>query len=134
MLTQHPELFHAAIAAVPVLDLLRPDLLSYGGGEVGAAIFGSLHDPAERSFMEKTSPYQNLGYTRNFPAPLLVTSTQDISVYPAHARRFAAKLDSLGMPFYFYETAEGGHQVYATAQQEAEYEALLFTYLAKRLM
>lgn len=134
MLTQHPELFNAAVAAVPVLDLLRPDLLSYGGGEVGAAIYGSLQNPAERSFMEKTSPYQNLRYTRNFPAPLLVTSTQDTSVYPAHARKFAAKLDSLGMPFYFYETAEGGHQVYVGARQEAEYEALLFTYLAKQLM
>jgi len=55
-------------------------------------------------------------------------------VFPGQPRRFAEKLRSLGIPFYFYENDEGGHGMYITPQDQAKYYALFYTYLARRLM
>ncbi|MEI9964203.1 MAG: prolyl oligopeptidase family serine peptidase [Caulobacteraceae bacterium] len=39
----------------------------------------------------------------------MVTSTKDDRVSPAHARKFAARLEAMGLPFLYYENIEGGH-------------------------
>jgi prolyl oligopeptidase len=103
MLTQHSDLFAAVVLKAPVLDLLRMDLLA-GGAGVRAREYGSLSVPAERTFLERTSPFQNLDAHRRPPKPLLIASSTDETVSAAHARRFAAKMNSLDMPFLYYET------------------------------
>lgn len=132
MLTQRPDLFNAAVVEVPVLDLLDDNLL--GGRARFAVELGSLDIPEERAFLERTSPYQNLRKRDDFPVPFLVTSTTDEKAHPAFARKFGAKMEALGMPFLYYESAEGGHNVWSTPQQHAMYEALFYTYLAQQLM
>jgi prolyl oligopeptidase len=133
MLTKHPEMFGAAIAEVPLLDLLRTDLLL--SGSAMATEFGSLHVPDERKFLEETSPFQNLRPNENFPVPLLMTTTSDDNVHPANARRFAARMADLNMPFLYYESAEGGHAGSGapTPEDRASHDALVYTYLARQL-
>jgi prolyl oligopeptidase len=133
MITQYPELFHAAVLEAPPTDFLRGDLWQGGiGGH--ADEFGSMSIPAERVFMERTSPFQNVPRNVPFPDPFILTSTTDDQVPRALPRRFAAKLESLGLPYLFLETAEGGHGLAVTPQEHAEVDAMIYTYLARRLM
>lgn len=132
MLTQHPELFNAAVVQVPLLDMLRFHKLLAGASWV--AEYGSPDVPEERAFLETISPYQNLRKRAQFPVPFIVTSTKDDRVHPGHARKFAAKLDELGLPFLYYENIDGGHSAAANQQEAAKRRALEFTYLSQQLM
>jgi prolyl oligopeptidase len=131
-ITQRPELFSAAVIQVGVLDLLRYHKLHVGAGFVWE--WGSPDIPAERAFLERTSPYHNLTKRSDFPKPFLLTSTKDDRVHPGHSRKFAAKLESLHMPFLLYESREGGHFLSSTPQERAMIDALIFTYLQQQLM
>lgn len=132
MLTQHPELFNAAVVQVPLLDMLRFHKLLAGASWV--AEYGSPDVPEERAFLETISPYQNLRKRADFPVPFIVTSTKDDRVHPGHARKFAAKLEELGLPYLYYENVDGGHSAAANQQEAARRRALEFTYLAQQLM
>ena len=68
-----------------------------------------------------------------FPIPFIKTATDD-NVRPSAARKYAAKLASFGMASHFYETAGGQHALSDTPQDAAYYDAMLYTYLADRLM
>lgn len=131
MLSQRPELFHAAVAKVPLLDLLRWDLLR--GGAYTANEFGSLEHAEERAFLERTSPYHNLRMRPNHPVPLLITATNDDNVHPAQARKYAARMQELGMQFLYYESEEGGHGASLTPAGRALNEAIEFVYLTRTL-
>lgn len=132
LLTQHPELFNAAVVQVPLLDMLRFHKLLAGASWV--AEYGSPDVPEERAFLETISPYQNLRKRSDFPMPFIVTSTKDDRVHPGHARKFAAKLEELGLPYLYYENIDGGHSAAANQQEAAKRRALEFTYLAQQLM
>ena len=58
---QHPDLWHAALIEVPLLDMIRISKIAAGASWEGE--YGSIEDPAIRAFWEKTSPYQNLQRT-----------------------------------------------------------------------
>jgi prolyl oligopeptidase len=132
MLTQRPELFHAAVVQVPLLDMLRFDKLLAGASWVDE--YGSPQVPQERAWLEKMSPYQNLHYRKDFPEVFILTSTKDDRVHPGHARKYAAKLESLHMPFLYYENTAGGHSAAADLRERARRLALEFVYLSERLM
>lgn len=132
MLNQRPELFNAAVVQVPLLDMLRYDQLLAGAS--WADEYGSPTVPEERAFLERLSPYHNLERRADFPTPFIVTSTKDDRVHPGHARKYAARLEALGMPFYYYENIDGGHSAAANLQEEARRRALEFTYLTRQLM
>jgi prolyl oligopeptidase len=131
MLTQRPELFGAAVVQVPLLDMLRYHLLLAGASWVDE--YGSPDVPEERAWLEQLSPFHRLGKRADFPKPFFVTSTKDDRVHPAHARKFAAKMASLGMPFYYYENIDGGHSAAANLRERAKRQALEFTYLWREL-
>jgi prolyl oligopeptidase len=131
MLTQRPELFGAAVVQVPLLDMLRYHKLLAGASWVDE--YGSPDIPEERAWLERLSPYQNLAKREGSPEPFLLTSTKDDRVHPGHARKYAAKMESLGMPFYYYENIEGGHSAAANLRERAKRQALEFTYLARKL-
>jgi prolyl oligopeptidase len=132
MLTQRPELFNAAVVQVPLLDMLRYHQLLAGASWVDE--YGSPEVPEERQWLRKLSPYHNLVRRDDFPLPFILTSTKDDRVHPGHARKYAAKLASLDMPFLYYENIDGGHSAAANLQERAKRQALEFTYLAQRLM
>jgi prolyl oligopeptidase len=131
-MTQHPDLFHAVDIQVPLLDMLRFEQIDAGASWVGE--YGSVSNPDERAFWERTSPYQNLKEGVQYPEPLIWTTTKDDRVGPQHARKFAAKMAALGDPYLFYEVIEGGHGSGANLRERAHTSALEFTYFAKKLM
>jgi prolyl oligopeptidase len=132
MLTQRPELFRAAVVQVPLLDMLRFDQLLAGASWVDE--YGSPQVPQERAWLEKMSPYQNLHFRKDYPQVFILTSTKDDRVHPGHARKYAAKLESLHMPFLYYENVEGGHSAAADLRERARRLALEFVYLSERLI
>lgn len=131
MLTQRPELWKAAVVQVPLLDMLRYHLLLAGASWVDE--YGSPDVPEERAFLERISPYRNLRAGAKYPVPFFVTSTKDDRVHPGHARKMAARMQELGLPFYYYEKIEGGHAAAADQRERARRIALEFTYLSRQL-
>lgn len=132
MLTQRPDLFNAVVVQVPLLDMLRYDKLLAGASWVDE--YGSPDIPNERAWLERLSPYHNLRKRTDMPEPLIVTSTKDDRVHPGHARKFAAKMDELGMPYLYYENIDGGHSAAANLVEAAKRRAIEFTYLTEKLM
>jgi prolyl oligopeptidase len=131
--TQHPELWHAVIIDVPLLDMIRISKIAAGASWEGE--YGSVdNDPAVRAFWEKTSPYQNLRKGVAYPMPFIFTTTKDDRVGPQHARKFAARMEEMGLPFYYYENTEGGHAAGANLRQSAHTQALEMVYLTRKLM
>lgn len=133
VINRRPEIFGAAVLRVPLLDQFRMDL-AMGTPGSSHAEFGSPHEPAGLVFLQRTSPFQNLERRSGFPAPLIITAANDQNVFPAQARRFAAKMERLGMPFYFYEAPEGGHAAAAGRVEQARLDVLIFSYLDQQLM
>lgn len=52
---------------------------------------------------------------------------------PQHARKFAAKLASMGIPYLFYEVIEGGHGSGANIAEQSLTTALAMTYFSRQL-
>ncbi len=131
-LEQHPELWNAVVIQVPLLDMLRFTKIGAGASWVGE--YGSPDIPEERAFLASISPYHNLRPGVRYPEPFLVTSTKDDRVSPAHARKMAAKMQAMGLPFLYYENIEGGHAASANQHEAAHRVSLEMTYLTRKLM
>ncbi len=130
--TEHPELWHAAVIEVPLLDMMNFETMAAGASWTGE--YGSDRDPSVRAFWAKTSPLQNLRAGVDYPEPFLFTTTKDDRVGPVHARRFAWRLTQLKRPFLYYEDIEGGHAAGANLEEAATERALVYTYLARQLI
>ena len=131
--TQRPDLWNAVIIDVPLLDMIRIGKIAAGASWQGE--YGDVNaDPAVMAFWRKTSPYDNLRTGVKYPEPFIFTTTKDDRVGPQHARKFAARMEEMGLPFYFYENTEGGHGAGADLKQQAHTQALEMTYLQKKLM
>jgi len=131
-MTQHPDLWRAVDIQVPLLDMLRFEQIDAGMSWVGE--YGSVSNPAERAFLASISPYQNLKAGVKYPEPLIWTTTKDDRVGPQHARKFAAKMAAMNLPYLFYEVTEGGHGSGANLKQQAHTTALEYTYFVRQLM
>jgi len=55
-------------------------------------------------------------------------------VGPVHARKFAARMEEFGKPFYYDEIIEGGHAAGADLKEKARTWAIQYTYLTEKLM
>lgn len=130
--TQHPELWNAVDIEVPLLDMLRFEKIQAGASWVGE--YGSVANPDERAFLASISPYNNLKPGVTYPKPFIWTTTKDDRVGPQHARKFAAKLASMSIPYLFYEVIEGGHGSGANIAEQSFTTALGMTYFTQQLM
>lgn len=128
---QHPDLWGAIDMQVPLLDMLAYEHIAAGSSWVGE--YGSVSNPDERAFLASISPYNNVKPGVQYPEPLIWTTTKDDRVGPQHARKFAAKLASLGLPYFFYEVIEGGHGAGATLAEKAAMTAREYAYFARKL-
>jgi prolyl oligopeptidase len=131
-MTQHPGMWHAVAIMVPLLDMLRFEKIAAGSSWV--AEYGSVSVPTERQFLASISPYNQLRPDVNYPEPYIYTTTKDDRVGPVHARKFAARMEEFGKPFFYQEITEGGHGPGANLRQEAASNAMLWTYFNKKLM
>ncbi|HEX6135181.1 MAG TPA: prolyl oligopeptidase family serine peptidase [Longimicrobiales bacterium] len=130
-MTQHPELFNAAVIQVPLFDMLRFHKLPPGASWM--AEYGNPDIPEQRAWIEKYSPYQAIKPGQKYPEAFIHTSTKDDRVHPGHARKAVARLEELGYPVLFYENTDGGHSAAANLKETAKRLALEYTYLTRKL-
>jgi prolyl oligopeptidase len=131
-MVQQPQLWGAVTIQVPLLDMVRYEQIAAGASWVDE--YGSVAVPAERAFLERISPYQQLKRGAKYPEPYIWTTTKDDRVGPQHARKFAARMKEYGLPYLFYEDTAGGHSGDADIKQGARLQALQMVYFAQKLM
>ncbi len=111
--TQRPELWTAAISAVPLCDMLRYQnflLAKYWVPEYGAS-----DDAAAYKWLRAYSPYQNGKKGTKYPSVLFTAGENDSRVHPLHARKMAAMLqamsgsDPTAEPILLYVDRDAGH-------------------------
>jgi prolyl oligopeptidase len=91
-ITQHPELFGAAIAEVGVMDMLRFHRFTIGWG--WTSDYGSPDDPDQFRTLLAYSPLHNIRPGAAYPATLVTTGDHDDRVVPGHSFKFAAALQA----------------------------------------
>jgi len=131
-MTQHPGLWNAVVIESPLIDMLRYHRLPAGASWVGE--YGDPEVPEDYAFIARYSAYQNLKAGTEYPEAYITTNTRDDRVHPGHARKFAAALEALGVPYIYYEPAAGGHANDADPQLNAARWARHSVYLMQRLM
>ena len=90
-LTQHPELFGAAVPEVGVMDMLRFHRFTIGWG--WTSDYGSADDPEQFQTLLAYSPLHNVR-PADYPPTLLTTADHDDRVVPGHTLKFAAALQA----------------------------------------
>ena len=130
-ITQHPDLYRAAIIGSPLFDMKRYSKLLAGASWIDE--YGDPDKPADWAFMSKYSPYQAVRQGVRYPATFFYLSTKDDRVHPGHARKAAAKLQDYGNTVYYHEYLEGGHSVGADREEDAVRAALLSAFLTKEV-
>lgn len=91
-ITQHPELFGAAVADVGVFDMLRFHRFTIGWA--WKSDFGDPDDPEQYRWVRAYSPLHNVHPGLRYPPILLTTSDHDDRVIPGHSFKFAATLQA----------------------------------------
>jgi prolyl oligopeptidase len=112
-ITRRPELYRAAIVAVPLLDMLRYErflMARYWVPEYGAAT-----DPAQYRWLAGYSPYHRVRTGVRYPAVFLSAGENDARVHPMHARKMTARLQAVAAgveaarPVLLWIDREAGH-------------------------
>jgi prolyl oligopeptidase len=125
-LTQRPDLLDGALIGYPVLDMLRFHKLHIG--KAWAPEYGDPDNPKDERFLAKYSPYHNLT-KRKYPPVMLYTGLHDDRVHPAHAFKFAAKLEEANAKCLLRVETKSGHAGATPATRVAEYaDIMAFVY------
>jgi prolyl oligopeptidase len=90
--TQHPDLFGAALAEVGVMDMLRFHRFTIGWG--WTSDFGSPDDPDDYRTIYAYSPLHNIRPGTAYPPTIITTGDHDDRVVPGHSFKFAAALQA----------------------------------------
>ena len=91
-LTQHPELFGAAVAEVGVFDMLRFHKFTIGWAWMSD--YGDPDDPEHYRWLRRYSPLHNVRQGTRYPATMMMTGDHDDRVVPAHSFKFTAALQA----------------------------------------
>jgi len=129
--TQRPDLFGAAVSAVPLLDMRGYTRLQAGASWIDE--YGDPDKPEDWAYISHYSPYQNVFPGRRYPPVLFTTTTHDDRVGPVHARKMQARMQSMGYRTYLFENTEGGHGAGVTPEQEALMYTSVYAFLWKEL-
>jgi prolyl oligopeptidase len=92
VITQRPDLFHAAICGVPLTDMIRYHLFRIA--RLWTPEYGTAEDPEQFKFLYAYSPYHQVRDRVAYPATLVFTAESDSRVDPLHARKFVARLQA----------------------------------------
>jgi prolyl oligopeptidase len=111
-LTQHPELFGAAVPEVGVMDMLRFHQFTIGWA--WKSDFGDPDNPDQYRWVRAYSPLHNIVPGQQYPATLVTTGDHDDRVVPGHSFKFAAALqaaqaDSSAAPVLIRIETSAGH-------------------------
>ena len=89
---QRPDLFQAALAQVPLMDMLR--FHKFGMGAQWVHEYGDPDDADEFKWVYAYSPYHNVKDGVDYPATLCVTAESDNRVDTCHAFKMTAALQA----------------------------------------
>ena len=128
---RHPGLYGAVVCGNPLVDMRRYHKLLAGASWV--AEYGDPDVPEQWAFLAGYSPYQRVQAGAPLPPVMFYTSTRDDRVHPGHARKMAAKMESLGHAVEYYENTEGGHHGSVTNAQLATRLARTYAFLWAKL-
>ena len=131
LLLRHPEYYGAVVCGNPLIDMKRYSHLLAGASWM--AEYGDPDVPADWAFIREYSPYQRLQGGLSLPPVFFYTSTRDDRVHPGHARKMAAKMESLGYAVDYFENTEGGHHGSVTSEQLATRLARTYAFLWSHL-
>lgn len=92
VLTQHPDVARAVIAAVPVMDMLRVEL--HPNGAFNVTEYGTVEDPEQFRALFAYSPYHRVVDGTSYPAVLLTAGEFDPRVDASHAKKMTARLQA----------------------------------------
>ena len=132
--TQKPDLYGAAVAAVGVMDMLRFNKFGQGAGWMGD--YGSPQDPQEFKALYAYSPVHNLHPGTKYPATLIITGDHDTRVMPMHSFKFAASLQAAqagSAPVLLYLEHASGHGGGGTMSQAIDQNADIYAFLIRNL-
>jgi prolyl oligopeptidase len=115
-ITQRPELFGAAVVAVPLLDMVR--YTEFDSGATWIPEYGDPRNATEFSNLFSYSPYHNVRTSVRYPAVLLESTASDDRVSPMHARKFFARLEDAGHNAWL-RVRNGGHSGVASRREYA---------------
>lgn len=110
---QRPDLFAAAISAVPLLDMLRYE--QFLMARYWVPEYGSAADAGQFGFIRAYSPYHNIKPGVKYPAVLLTAGENDARTHPLHARKMGAALqaatgsDPAQQPVLVWVDRDSGH-------------------------
>jgi prolyl oligopeptidase len=112
-ITQRPDLFRAAIIAVPLLDMLRYQ--QFLMARYWVPEYGSAENPDQFAYLLAYSPYHQVRDGVHYPAVFLTAGEHDTRVHAMHARKMAARLqaatgaDPAARPVLLWVDREAGH-------------------------
>ena len=133
-ITQRPDLYGAAVAAVGVMDMLRFNKFGQGAGWMGD--YGSPQDPEDFKALYAYSPVHNVRPGTNYPPTLIITGDHDTRVFPMHSFKFAAALQAAQAgpaPVLLFLEKASGHGGGRTTSQAVDQWASIFAFLFKNL-
>jgi prolyl oligopeptidase len=117
-ITQHPELFGAALIRVGDSDSLRSELMASGPENIPE--FGTVKDPDGFKGLYAMDAYQHVKPDTSFPAVLLTTGVNDPRVAPWQAAKMTARLQAStnsGKPVLLRVDYDAGHGMGSTKSQ-----------------
>ena len=120
-LTQHPELFGAAIGRYPLIDMIRYERFSIARWWISE--YGSVENADQFRTLYAYSPYHHVVKGTRYPAVLFITGDGDTRVDPSHARKMTAMLQSAtssGKPILLLYDSKSGHSGTLSAGAEVE--------------
>ena len=133
-ITQHPELFAAAIGCYPLIDMVRYERFSIARWWVPE--YGSASNEAQFKILYSYSPYHHVRKGTKYPAVLLITGEGDTRVDPSHARKMTAMLQSdtaSGRPILLLYDTKSGHSGTLSISAEVDQMTAELTFLLWQL-
>jgi prolyl oligopeptidase len=131
MAARHGEKFGALFCTIPLIDMRRYTKLLAGASWIEE--YGDPDRPEDWAFLQDISAYHVAGPDKPCPPILIATTRRDDRVHPAHARKFAAKLQAMGRDAWFYEPAAGGHGYGKDNSERAGFVALGLKFLWEKV-
>jgi prolyl oligopeptidase len=130
---QKPQLYGAVVAGVPVADMLRFPVHTFGVS--WKPEYGDPDRAEDFSWLKAYSPLHNVKPGVTYPPLLILTADNDQRVVPAHAYKFAATLREMSPASEVYvRTRRGaGHGGGNAYSKNLEFQADLVTFLTARL-
>lgn len=110
LVTQRPDLFRAAVSAVPLLDMVRYHRFLIA--KLWIPEYGSADDPEQFAYLYEYSPYHQTKEGTEYPAVLFTTAESDSRVDPLHARKMAAMMQhasASSRPILLRVETQAGH-------------------------